>query len=154
MIHIYMGTSSLKFKSLNPTVPVIRVTNRDEIEEFYVGYSGISMDTPIALEDISYLSSSNQSFLLKFLEETTLNIALLARFDSILPTIVSRADRVFKRLPQIKFSRVPMEDTLDHFHRANSVNEKWKIVSEENPKVWYLLHKYPNMKDKYFQFFT
>lgn len=45
---------------------------------------------PVIISDISFLNKSDQSLLLKFIDDSHLNIILLASRDNILDTIVSR----------------------------------------------------------------
>lgn len=54
----------------------------------YSHYKNYSL--PVIISDISFLSQSEQSLLLKFIEDSNLNIILLASRDNILGTIISR----------------------------------------------------------------
>lgn len=59
----------------------------DLIEKFshYANYM-----LPVIISDISFLNKQEQSMLLKFMDDTDLNIILLASRDNILDTIISR----------------------------------------------------------------
>lgn len=56
--------------------------------ELYSNYKNYSL--PVIINDISFLKKKDQSLLLKFMDDTNLNIILLASRDNILDTIISR----------------------------------------------------------------
>lgn len=51
---------------------------------------------PLVIEDISFLTGRGQSKLLKFVEDSNLNIILLASRDNVIPTILSRMKVIHK----------------------------------------------------------
>lgn len=150
MISAYIGKPSMDFRKNNSDTPIYSIHDRETVRDFVISCSGISPNFPIAVEDVSFLNHSSQSFLLKFLEETQLDISLLARFDSILPTIISRCDRVVKFVPSGKkgFGGEPLLSTFERYKATTNTAEKWKILSEENPLLSLYLHKYKNLSEK------
>ena len=73
------------------------ITDRDDLIHIIEVYSGYkNYKPPVIISDISYLSQSDQSLLLKFMDDTDLKIILLASRDNILDTIVSRV-REFRK---------------------------------------------------------
>jgi hypothetical protein len=92
---LYIGKASLELKK-RVSFPIYQVTD-DTIKDFLAYYATIfKMDHPLVIEDLSYLRFESQSFLLKFLEDSSLNIILLASEDNIIPTILSRMSLVYK----------------------------------------------------------
>lgn len=153
MISIYIGLFAFEFKRKNPSVSVSHVRSKEDVMEWIETYSGISSSMPIAIEDISYLSTKNQSLLLKFLDETNFDVSMLARFDSILPTIFSRCDRIYKKSIPIQRNNTSIEEAYSSYLASKHPQEKWKLVSEQNPKLYYYLHTYPGFNRKTITFF-
>lgn len=73
------------------------ISDRDDLMHIIEQYSGYkNYKLPVIISDISYLSQSDQSLLLKFMDDTDLKIILLASRDNILDTIISRV-REFRK---------------------------------------------------------
>lgn len=73
------------------------ISSRDDLIHIIEQYSGYkNYKLPVIISDISYLSQSDQSLLLKFMDDTNLKIILLASRDNILDTIISRV-REFRK---------------------------------------------------------
>lgn len=71
--------------------------NMDEMRELLAYYTSIShLDRPLVIEDISLFSKNGEGVLLKFVEETPLNLILLSRFDKVSNVLLSRIKRVVK----------------------------------------------------------
>lgn len=67
------------------------ISSHDELVEFISLYSNYkNYQLPVIIADISFFSKKDQSILLKFLDDTSLKIILLASRDNILETIISR----------------------------------------------------------------
>ena len=67
------------------------ITDRDDLLNFIETFSHYrNYSLPVILSDISFLNKKDQSLLLKFMDDTDLNIILLASRDNILDTIISR----------------------------------------------------------------
>lgn len=78
-------------KKNNRNYVINHIADRDELIsliETYTHYKNYTM--PVIISDISFLNKNDQSLLLKFMDDSNLNIILLASRDNILDTIVSR----------------------------------------------------------------
>lgn len=98
---LFIGNAAKAFiaylKKNNYDYPINVVTTRDEllsfIETFY-NYKNYSL--PVIVSDISFFNHSDQSLLLKFIDDTKLNLIMLASRDNVLDTIISRV-REFRK---------------------------------------------------------
>jgi hypothetical protein len=116
---------------------------------------------PVIISDISFLSPLEQSLLLKFIEDSNLNIILLASRDNILGTVISRMKEFRKyyvvcsgdRAGFIKTNkaREMLINDADEFNDL-SVDDKQLIYNKYNPVLSYddyLVKKYRrNDRDK------
>ena len=67
------------------------ISSKEELESLVDRFSHYKhYMLPVIISDISFLSQLEQSLLLKFIEDSKLNIVLLASRDNILSTIISR----------------------------------------------------------------
>lgn len=67
------------------------IQSREELTELIDQFSHYkNYSEPVIIADVSYFSHADQSLLLKFIDDTKLNIVLLASRDNILGTIISR----------------------------------------------------------------
>lgn len=92
---LFIGEASNSFfkfiKKRNYNFPINYISTREDLIELIDKYSGYSEYTaPVIISDISFLNKKDQSLLLKFIEDSKLNIILLASRDNILGTIISR----------------------------------------------------------------
>lgn len=92
---LFIGDSAIAFKNylkkhkLNYDINYI--VDEYELKSFIDEYSNYkNYKLPVIISDISYLNKKAQSLLLKFMEDTSLNLILLASRDNILDTIISR----------------------------------------------------------------
>lgn len=73
------------------------ISDREDLLSLIEKYSSYrNYNLPVIISDISFLSPKDQSLLLKFLDDTKLNIILLASRDNILETIISRVKQFRK----------------------------------------------------------
>lgn len=76
--------------------PVVQVNDDRELKDTLAYYSGIpNLGRPLVISDISFIPGSNL-ILLKFLEETPLQVILLSRYDKLDPIITSRIRKIVK----------------------------------------------------------
>lgn len=61
---------------------------------------------PVVISDISYLNRKDQSLLLKFIDDTDLNLVLLASRDNVLDTIISRVKEFRKFYYDKKYNQI------------------------------------------------
>ena len=87
-------------------LPLRRVSSQEELLDLISNYSGVrELDNPLLIEDLVYLTAQNQQKLLKFIEETTIKVVLLASYDVISKTLLSRTKLFVKR---------PLEKTVSN----------------------------------------
>ena len=92
---LYIGKAAQELKK-RIQFPVYQVT-KETLSEFIEYYSTIPvMKFPLVIEDLAYLPVDSQSNLLKFIEDSKLNIILLSSEDQIITTILSRMSLVYK----------------------------------------------------------
>jgi hypothetical protein len=97
---LYIGKAAQELKK-RVQFPVYQIT-KETLTEFISYYSTIpSMKFPLVIEDLAYLPFDSQSNLLKFIEDSKLNIILLSSEDQILSTILSRMSLVYKIKEQV-----------------------------------------------------
>ena len=77
--------------------PIVSVKDIAELKEVIAYYSGISqLDRILVIEDISFLGKDVNTSLLKFVEETKLDLVLLSKFDKMDEVLLSRIKKVVK----------------------------------------------------------
>ena len=60
--------------------PINRLTTLEEVREFVAYYTSIKvLDRPLVVEDLAFLPATSEGYLLKFVEETPLDLILLSR---------------------------------------------------------------------------
>lgn len=98
---LFVGDASKSFiqylKKNNYSFKINSISSREDLIEFielYSTYKGYKL--PVIVSDISFLNKKDQSLLLKFMEDTDLNLILLASRDNILDTVVSRVNEFRK----------------------------------------------------------
>ena len=140
------------------------IANSEELSELIAEYSHYKNYTlPVIIEDISFLNKKTQSQLLKFMEDTSLNLILLASRDNILDTIISRVKEFRKfyiSTKDINFLALNkahelMNDELrekDSEQESLSYDDKLLMCIKYNPILAYtssIVHKYrKNEQDK------
>lgn len=77
--------------------PIKMINTREEMIELVSYFTGVSkLDYPLVIGDLSFYRPDDVFFLLKFIEESKLNIILLSKFDNISPIVLSRIKTVIK----------------------------------------------------------
>ena len=110
---IYIGVDYIRQLKGRATFPINQVYKED-LSDFISYYSSItSLPYPLVIEDISTYNETQQSILLKFVEDSGLKIILLASEDNILSTILSRMSLVYKQKENVKsLFHKPLEDDV------------------------------------------
>lgn len=111
---LYIGREYIRVLKSKVTFPINHVSKED-LSDFISYYSSISsMKYPLVIEDISDYDIIRQSILLKFVEDSSLKIILLASEDNILSTILSRMSLVYKQKEEIRNSSFgdPLNDDI------------------------------------------
>lgn len=136
---LYIGKAALEAKKCF-TFPVYQVT-KESLSEFISYYSSIhTMKHPLVIEDISYLPYDSQSNLLKFIEDSPLNIILLSSEDLIISTILSRMSLIYKYREDIDshfLSPSQAIDEIDKIDKDSYYTTYIKKIAELSPIEYY-----------------
>lgn len=149
---IYIGARTIKeFRSRIPH-PTYFV-NQDTIAPIIERFSGIRhRSIPLILEDIGYLSHQSQSHLLRFVEDSPLNIILLSTVDNIIPTIISRMSLVYKISDPVKSNFLSpqkgMNRISEYLSEDSHYYDKCRLQSQESPILYYYNKVIPNKRNK------
>ena len=93
---LIMGDAVTDFKK-NYTDKINTAENLEEMRELIAYYTSIShLDRPLVIEDISLFAKNGEGVLLKFVEDTKLQLILLSRFDKVSNVLLSRVKLVVK----------------------------------------------------------
>lgn len=120
------------------------ITSRDELIALIDTYSKYkNYSQPVIISDISFLSHADQSLLLKFMEDTNVNIILLASRDNILGTIISRVKefrKYYSELKNISFMKCAKAREVSHEELSDDLSndDKLLIYSKYNPVLGYV----------------
>ena len=126
----------LKKNGYNYTINYI--TDRDDLIQFIETYSAYKNYTlPVIVSDISFLNKKDQSLLLKFIDDSNLNIIMLASRDNILDTIVSRVKELRKFYVQDRGNRAGFIDVSKARSMCNNDNGVVEDISEDDKMMMY-----------------
>lgn len=156
---LFIGAASKAFckfiEKNHYTYNINYISTKEELIDLIDSYSHYKNYTlPVIISDISFLSPKDQSILLKFIEDSDLNIILLASRDNILGTVISRMKEFRKyysvsngdRAGFIKVNKA-REMLLNDSNEFDdlSIDDKQLIYNKYNPVLSYddfLVRKY------------
>lgn len=101
---------------------IINIFNVENSRELIQELSGISLEKPLVIDDISLLYRS--TILLKFIEESKLKLILLASKDNLSSTLLSRI-KTIKKYPDesnISFNLTSIKDAEKHI-KSEELNQ-------------------------------
>lgn len=101
---------------------IINIFNVENIRELIQELSGISLEKPLVIDDISLLYRS--TILLKFIEESKLKLILLASKDNLSSTLLSRI-KTIKKYPDesnVSFNLTSIKDAEKHI-KSEELNQ-------------------------------
>lgn len=112
----FCGTAKKSFENFlkknNYNYNINYISSREDLVDLIELYSSYKNYTlPVIISDISFLSKKDQSLLLKFMDDTDLNLILLASRDNILDTIISRIKEFKKFYVSDKHNQVGFINT-------------------------------------------
>lgn len=149
---LFCGAAAISFKNFlqknKYSYEINYIYDREDLLNFIDVYSHYKNYTlPVIISDISYLSKNDQSLLLKFMDDTNLNIILLASRDNILDTIISRVKEFRKfyvfdkgsRAGFINISKAREMFNNDHGQFDDDISYEDKLVeyNKYNPLLAY-----------------
>lgn len=149
---LFCGSAATAFKNYlkknHYNYEINYITDRDDLLNFIETYSHYKNYTlPVIISDISFLKKKDQSLLLKFMDDTNLNIILLASRDNILDTIISRvrefrkfySDNKCNRAGFINVSkaREMFNNEYGQFSDDTSYEDKLIVYNKYNPMLAY-----------------
>lgn len=125
------------------------ISNVEETRELIQELSGISLEKPIVIDDVSLLY--RDTILLKFIEESNLKLILLASQDNLSTTLLSRIKTIkkFSTINKVTFEPTNMKEAQQHIDNEQlSLDETAKYLSNTNPDLLLLQKKIRTMKNK------
>lgn len=101
---------------------IINIFNVENTRELIQELSGISLEKPLVIDDISLLYRS--TILLKFIEESKLKLILLASKDNLSSTLLSRIKTIKKYPdePNVSFNLTSIKDAEKHI-KSEELNQ-------------------------------
>lgn len=159
---LFISSAAIAFKKFleknNYDYTINYITDREDLISLIDTYSAYKNYTlPVIISDISFLSNKDQSLLLKFMDDTDLNIILLASRDNILPTIISRVKEFRKYYTNnggnkagfisVQKAREMFDNDVGSFDDDISYDDKLLQYNKYNPVLSYddlLVGKYNN----------
>lgn len=149
---LFCGSAAVAFKNYlkknHYNYEINYITDRDDLLNFIETYSHYKNYTlPVIISDISFLKKKDQSLLLKFMDDTNLNIILLASRDNILDTIISRV-REFRKFYSdnrgnragfinVSKAREMLNNEYGQFSDDTSYEDKLLVYNKYNPMLAY-----------------
>lgn len=149
---LFCGSAAIAFKNYlkknHYNYEINYITDRDDLLNFIETYSHYKNYTlPVIISDISFLKKKDQSLLLKFMDDTNLNIILLASRDNILDTIISRI-REFRKFYSydrgnragfinVSKAREMLNNEYGQFSDDTSYEDKLLVYNKYNPMLAY-----------------
>ena len=149
---LFCGSAAIAFKNYlkknHYNYEINYITDRDDLLNFIETYSHYKNYTlPVIISDISFLKKKDQSLLLKFMDDTNLNIVLLASRDNILDTIISRV-REFRKFYSdnrgnragfinVSKAREMLNNEYGQFSDDTSYEDKLLVYNKYNPMLAY-----------------
>lgn len=149
---LFCGGAAIAFKNYlkknHYNYEINYITDRDDLLNFIETYSHYKNYTlPVIISDISFLKKKDQSLLLKFMDDTNLNIILLASRDNILDTIISRV-REFRKFYSedrgnragfinVSKAREMFNNEYGQFSDDTSYEDKLLVYNKYNPILAY-----------------
>ena len=149
---MFCGSAAIAFKNYlkknHYNYEINYITDRDDLLNFIETYSHYKNYTlPVIISDISFLKKKDQSLLLKFMDDTNLNIILLASRDNILDTIISRV-REFRKFYSdnrgnragfinVSKAREMLNNEYGQFSDDTSYEDKLLVYNKYNPMLAY-----------------
>lgn len=131
---LYIGREYIRALKSKVTFPINHV-RKEELSGFISYYSSFTtLKNPLVIEDISDYDLTQQSILLKFVEDSPLKIILLATEDTILSTILSRMSLVYKQKENVNDSSFgdPLnEDILKEFSKIDVDSDKNSYIRKQ-----------------------
>lgn len=150
---IYLGQRTVREFKNRVSFPIYQVVTNEELVSFIEKFTGIGYrDIPVIIEDVGYLSRSEQSVLLKFVEESPLKLVLLSSIDAIIPTIISRMSLVYKVSSPVKSNFLSIKKGESRISERLSENthffDKCRVQGEECPIGYYYASVIPSNRQR------
>jgi hypothetical protein len=108
---LFIGQAAMAFRQYlnkhNYNYEIHYIVDKEDLIDLIEKFSHYANYTlPVIISDVSFLSKQEQSMLLKFMDDSNLNIILLASRDNILDTIISRVKEFRKYYLKDKHNNV------------------------------------------------
>lgn len=136
---LYIGKAAQSLRA-NIKFPISYIS-KENYKEVIEYYSTIPfMKDPLVLDDISLLSSDQQTNLLKFIEDSPLKIILVASEDNVIPTILSRVSLYYKGKETVASSFqtfLQSQDELDKIDKDSNYFTYLRKQQKISPITYY-----------------
>ena len=147
---LFIADAAISFrrqlKNRGYNYPIHELYSREDLLHFIEVFSSYKNYTlPVIITDVSFFNKKDQSLLLKFMDDTNLNLILLASRDNILNTIISRVKEFRKFyiskpnsigfLYPSKAREASLNDLKDVFDISS--DDRMSIYNKYNPILTY-----------------
>ena len=140
---IYLGYRGVMEFKKSYKGDIKSVSSADDVRDLVAYYQGFKkLSHPLVIEDLSRLSSQALSSLLKFIEESKLDLIFLSLFDQCPGPILSRMKVVNKKVDRVKCEFMNLSDGLSLYEELDTDLHplmKIKKVLEASPQLALLL---------------
>lgn len=149
---LFIADAAISFKSFikkhGYNYSINYIADRSDLLSVIETYSQFkNYNLPVIISDISFLKKKDQSLLLKFMDDSNLNIILLASRDNILDTIVSRV-KDFRKFYNsnkgnqagfinISKAREMFNNDIGTFDEDTSYEDRLVVYNKYNPLLSY-----------------
>lgn len=113
---ILIGKAATVFKRICKS-QLYTITTAKEVKEFLSKWD-TPLDTPIIFEDISLMTPSVQTYLLKFIEEPIAPLIIMASKDNISPIILSRCKKIIKYPEPLSYGHQSLQEFIENKQQA------------------------------------
>lgn len=150
---VIMGDGVKEFMSIYKK-QIRAVRTADDLRELLAYYHSISVtEYPLVIEDISFVPRTAHPSLLKFLEETKLDVILLSTFDVFDSVILSRIKTIIKYRSQATKSEflpvsVGQERINEELEQDTSEFDRMQRVVRYSPLIYYYDKKLAEVYNK------
>lgn len=126
------------------------LSSLESIREFTIYYSRISnLDRLLVAEDVSLMPAQGRNILLKFAEETRLQLVLLGLFDGVDAVLLSRMRRVDKYIKEgVRSEFGGIKSGYEYIADNCSENEHYfsrlKHIAQKSPILYYYESEFGN----------
>ena len=111
------------------------------------------LDRPLVVEDLAFLPATSEGYLLKFVEETPLDLILLSYYDSVSSIMLSRVKRVEKYYNEktessFQAASVGYKRMSEELSNDSHYFDRVRFMSKASPKMFFLESRVATTRNK------